>query len=1131
MADTRDPLTPEDLLQHAGWIRNLARKLLQDEAAAEDVVQQTWTAAIERRPSARTELRGWLWVVARNFALRRRRQDRVLRRVQDAESLSATMTGPADAVERGESARLILDAVLRLPEPSRQLLLLRYFENQPPREIARITGMTGDAVRSQLKRARARLRSQLRGQYGVDWTALCLPLAGPPAWLSAPFLVSMMSKPIRLVAATVLLLAVLVPFLDLTGGGDTAPDDGPVAAAAAAEMESGEVVRVERAADASGPGFESRTSLEESVLLLQLVDGDGAPVPDARVRFFAAMPWNDPGAKRGFDPSQYASSFGEARSDAEGRIRFPRPRLEGGLAVVAEAGGASLGHEVFLNAPPPTEDWDLGLLSLAPGRRMVLHVTDVFGNPVAGARVAVFGYSDPRAFWSQHGVTDALGEAEFPFTPLQADGVEATAASFLRENRALESALDGLDPVVVELVLERGAGFKVTVVDSNGAPVDGAEVYAHEIELPANTRTDQVYGRGLCEPNYRGRTAADGSLAVTGLLEQSRRRGCWVAARKDGAVAALHPVALEEEVRLVLPVSIKVRGVLLDPSGALAAGAELAIFEPGQAVWPPAFEGKTDASGRFAFRLPAGQYLAYALHERGWLKTETPLELGQDQGELELWLKPGCALDLEVVTTGGAPASSARLSHRYPGFLANSPTPEATELAWDGVTYRYFAGRRPDRAGHLRIGCLPPGPLQLKLGGPAFEWQSIELDAPESGSLEMKVELQLRESELPQVRVQVRDSHNEPVARADLRFRSPSGELQGDGILPETTHRGEYVFQPTELGLWQVTAEKDGRRSPVSTFEVDRDLAEVIPSLIQLQIPPLAELRIRAFRGTEPVPDCEVGSGRSPVVRSGRREPLNIEDRAVTDRAGEAVFSGLPVGPRGLRLEAPSAFPVELSADLAPGSNTIDVQLGGVPVSGSLAGAGGEGQVYLCRIVTEHKPERLIRSMVRWAEEWDHLDLGDRIAGQVGTMAPCDQDGFFRFRMVPEGDYLLLATAPGRRISPPQWIAVGGAAVSDIQIPLELAGSARVQITRVSEARKSGQVDVLTLELQRGEDRRWPSFDEPNGGEIFLPKLAPGVWAFRLNGKDLEGNWRVLDEVTVEVVAGQAAEVTLRASS
>ncbi|MEW6073256.1 MAG: sigma factor [Planctomycetota bacterium] len=52
---------PEDLLAHAAPLRRLARRLVADEARADDLVQDTWLAALRRPPGEERNLRGWLF--------------------------------------------------------------------------------------------------------------------------------------------------------------------------------------------------------------------------------------------------------------------------------------------------------------------------------------------------------------------------------------------------------------------------------------------------------------------------------------------------------------------------------------------------------------------------------------------------------------------------------------------------------------------------------------------------------------------------------------------------------------------------------------------------------------------------------------------------------------------------------------------------------------------------------------------------------------------------------------------------------------------------------------------------------------------------------------------------------------
>ena len=76
----RDPMTqrPHDatvLLEHAAFLRGLARSLVFDVDAADDVEQETWRAALEHPPRDLRSPRGWLATIARNVVRARLRSD------------------------------------------------------------------------------------------------------------------------------------------------------------------------------------------------------------------------------------------------------------------------------------------------------------------------------------------------------------------------------------------------------------------------------------------------------------------------------------------------------------------------------------------------------------------------------------------------------------------------------------------------------------------------------------------------------------------------------------------------------------------------------------------------------------------------------------------------------------------------------------------------------------------------------------------------------------------------------------------------------------------------------------------------------------------------------------------------
>jgi len=175
------PLTADLLLEHSGFLHGLARSLVLDEQRAEDVVQETFMAALQRPPPPHVRLRAWLGAVTRNLALRARRTEgRVQRREQHAahpEGGAAT----ADVAARVEVQRRIAEAVAGLDEPGRSAIVWRYFDGLPPREIARREGVSVRTIESRLRRARGTLRARLDAEYGGSrglWCAVLLPSLG-----------------------------------------------------------------------------------------------------------------------------------------------------------------------------------------------------------------------------------------------------------------------------------------------------------------------------------------------------------------------------------------------------------------------------------------------------------------------------------------------------------------------------------------------------------------------------------------------------------------------------------------------------------------------------------------------------------------------------------------------------------------------------------------------------------------------------------------------------------------------------------------------------------------------------------------------------------------------------------------
>src|SRR5215211_2367673 len=135
-----------------------ARRVL-PEARAEDALQQAllaaWTA-LERGDEVR-ELRAWLYRIVHNTALNALRVSGY-----DYEELAGTLRlagGGEEELERRAVVRQTLASLAALPERQREALLRTAVSGFSPEEVARDLGISGNAMRQLVHRARVSMRA------------------------------------------------------------------------------------------------------------------------------------------------------------------------------------------------------------------------------------------------------------------------------------------------------------------------------------------------------------------------------------------------------------------------------------------------------------------------------------------------------------------------------------------------------------------------------------------------------------------------------------------------------------------------------------------------------------------------------------------------------------------------------------------------------------------------------------------------------------------------------------------------------------------------------------------------------------------------------------------------------------
>ena len=131
----------------------LARRMLGDTAAAEDVAAEAMARAYARWPkvSAMPYRDGWLLRVAANLAI-----DRMRRRPPEI------LPQPAPQFEDGVDLRLALNAALLTLAPrQRQAIALRYLGGLSDKEVAEAMGISLGSVKTHIHRGIGGLRARM----------------------------------------------------------------------------------------------------------------------------------------------------------------------------------------------------------------------------------------------------------------------------------------------------------------------------------------------------------------------------------------------------------------------------------------------------------------------------------------------------------------------------------------------------------------------------------------------------------------------------------------------------------------------------------------------------------------------------------------------------------------------------------------------------------------------------------------------------------------------------------------------------------------------------------------------------------------------------------------------------------
>ena len=165
--------------RHQSGLYNFALRNLRERTAAEDIVQEAFVRVAQSAADFKADARfsTWVYTIVRNLCIDQIRKNALRRHPSLDESRksdegdgptlgeqTADPRGRADVERTVEGGRLkarILEAIDSLPEDQREVYLMREMSNLRFKEIADITGVPENTVKSRMRYALERLQEAL----------------------------------------------------------------------------------------------------------------------------------------------------------------------------------------------------------------------------------------------------------------------------------------------------------------------------------------------------------------------------------------------------------------------------------------------------------------------------------------------------------------------------------------------------------------------------------------------------------------------------------------------------------------------------------------------------------------------------------------------------------------------------------------------------------------------------------------------------------------------------------------------------------------------------------------------------------------------------------------------------------
>ena len=885
------------VLEHGRWVRGLARALVHDEHDREDVVQDTWVAALEGRMRHQDAPRPWLARVLGNFARLHRRRERVVRaREERAARPDIDETDPARLLARAELLQRVGSAVLELEEPYRSTLLLRFLEELSTDEVARRLGVPGSTVRNRIRRGLAKLRERFDAEHGGDsraWCALLVPGMSVPLWkpvaISAGVWTMTKTMTIAVSAGIALFLGILAwqglgwP-AESASRANAATDDAELASI---ESESVEGESVTLSAPAIAADARTAAVVPASPPALDgLVVIRGLETPVAGIAVWIESDPNAKGAAE-VEPREVV------RTDEQGRFELAElPALD---QLLIFRGAGFLERKVWAEEIPRTPEGVLVVETLPLGV-LELEIVDAEGAPVANTvvwvRAMVSISSHPRA-WTMNenveGLTDAFGRCTL-------NGIPCSSALMIRIGGA------GLGEPNFPSIDARTRILRRRFVHSFPGSISG--IVTHADGTPVGGLVDLDSSRGLYSPR-QAFIDGEGGFAFEDVP----------AGKALISIPAVGIDTLEIDVPsgrqleldpIVVPNAVRVAGTVRSSFGLTPVDFMVELYRAGERLAGPLW---LDADGHFTASVSWGPALLRVVQvdtvnnrlENGTYRRTVARELGDvarvlieaPAADLEVWIDARAgALEGRIAGLAQDEERTVVLELLLPRRRTNDPVNLLDPYAY-GHVLELTDGRFRSRAIHP--GTFDALVVVAGLGHALLP--SVEVTA---GRVTDLGTIELADADLTGT---VRDAEGQPISGAVVTVRPRRGGEEK----AITDTEGAYRFEALRQGVLRLQAvHGEFGNSAQATIMLGREGATQ-----DLRLVPRAEIRGRLILKGESTSGADV-----LLMRRRAANFYAIQSTTKADGSGAFVFDDLEAGEYGVSHGALLRF-----VDLTDGSS------------------------------------------------------------------------------------------------------------------------------------------------------------------------------------------------------------------